>query len=97
MTIDELLEEIEDLQSDNGCCLHIAIVDYNLGDDDLRSCERFASEANHAECLKAAISFREMIPEDRREAFLGVRIVPGPPGTNYETTEHLDTPWRPAE
>jgi len=70
----------------NGCCLHIAVVDHNVSDDSLRFCETYAQEQAHPHCEHLAALFRAMVPEQHREAFLGVKCTDG-------WTDWVD-PWR---
>ena len=70
---EELAEALEELEDVNGCCLHIAVMDFNLSDDDLDSCRKTAEEQGHEDCAELAVQFKETIPEEHREAFLGVR------------------------
>ncbi len=83
----ELARDLEELSEDGGCCLHIAIEDFNVSDEHLDACKRYAEERDHTECAELAARFKALIPEDRREAFLGVLC--------DDTRVHPITPWRP--
>ena len=92
MTLTELLEGIEDLSlHDNGCCLHIAVEDFNLEDEDVWSCIKFANDAGHPECAELAKALLK-VPFQHRESFLGVRVEYDDRGCG---TVHKDpNPWR---
>lgn len=48
-----------------GCCLHIAVDDGNLDDDDIDFCIFEARRRGHSICEKAATMLRAMNEEDR--------------------------------
>ena len=87
-TIEALAAEFAALDEEaNGCCLHIVVSDFNVADMHLDSCLRDAEEAGHEDCARLARQFKELIPEEHRAAFLGVRLDDG-------WTRQI-TPWRP--
>ena len=54
-----------------GCCLHIALDDGNLTDDNLRFCGLWAIEAMHADCLFVSLSMLRMTSTQRRRLSRG--------------------------
>ena len=87
MTLHELAEACEDIDGqDNGCCLHIAMTDYNLRDEDIQWCIDFAKTCYYVDsrgiphdgcdrCVEVGEALLK-VPEDHRESFLGVRLEP---------------------
>lgn len=93
-TLDQLARDLRVLNDEaNGCCLHVAVGDYNLSDDSLRFCERYALERAHNCCALLAKTFRERVPEEHREAFLGVRVEEDADGWG-STVHPVEKPWR---
>jgi hypothetical protein len=70
ITADELMPLI-DLLPTGGCCLHIAVDDFNLDDDAVKFCVKEAQRRDHPMCYAIALLILGA-GEEWREAELGV-------------------------
>lgn len=85
-----LRDQLFELHEVNGCCLHIAVEDYNLTDEHLCFCIRESERRGHVACGTLARRFMQEVPLEHREAFLGIETHPdGPHGFVHTPC----TPW----
>lgn len=90
MTLDELAEALKELDDlDNGCCLHIAVTDYNLRDEDVQECIDDAKADGCDGCVRLGEALMK-VPEEHRESFLGVICESRPTGDVHKDPN----PWR---
>lgn len=84
------LRDLDD--EEGGCCLHVTVTDFNVDDDSIRFCIDYAVQRGHQTCAELGRAFLARVPEEHREAFLGVRVEYDDRGGGL--VHAITVPWR---